>query len=170
MPKISTKTADFAVYANGAKMSDVMEVELPEVEFTTDEISGGGIIGKIDMPSTFSPESMEMTIKVRSTADPESYNNLIKGGNIEIRWAVDIVDSTTGMPDLVGNKAFCTAMPKTISDGTLESGAAQEAENTYELITYKRMINGVTVLEVDKLNGILKIGGKDYSSKLSTLL
>lgn len=168
--KISTKTADFSVYINNEKANDVMEVELPEIEFTTDEISGGGIVGKIDMPSIFSPESMESTIKLRNTADSSTYKKLINGGSIEVRWATDIVDSTTGLPDLVGNKVFMTGIPKTISDGTLESGAAQEAEITYELTTFKKMISGVTVLDVDKLNGVLKLGGNDYSSKLSSLL
>lgn len=167
---ISTKTADFSVYINNEKANDVMSVELPEIEFTTDEISGGGIIGKIDMPSQCSPESMEATIKLRNTANSTTYNKLTNGGNIEIRWATDIVDSTTGLPDLIGNKVFMTGTPKTISDGTIESGAAQEAEITYELTTFKKMISGVTVLDIDKLNGVLKIGGKDYSSKLNSLL
>lgn len=167
---VSSKTAGFNLYANAFRCEDVVSVELPEMELETEEVAGAGILGKIEMPAMTDVGSMEITVKLKATSSSRTYKELAKGGMLETRWATNVVDPTTGVPDLVSNKAYAKVVLKKIADGTIENGSPQEAEMTFECLTWKRVVNGETVVEIDKLNNINKIAGQDFSSKLSSML
>lgn len=167
---VSSKTAGFNLYANAFRCEDVVSVELPEMELETEEVAGAGILGKIEMPAMTDVGSMEITVKLKATSSSRTYKELAKGGMLETRWATNVIDPTTGVPDLVSNKAYAKVVLKKIADGTIENGSPQEAEMTFECLTWKRVVNGETVVEIDKLNNINKIAGQDFSSKLSTMI
>lgn len=167
---VSSKTAGFNLYANAFRCEDVVSVELPEMELETEEVAGAGILGKIEMPAMTDVGSMEITVKLKATSSSRTYKELAKGGMLETRWATNVIDPTTGVPDLVSNKAYAKVVLKKIADGTIENGSSQEAEMTFECLTWKRVVNGETVVEIDKLNNINKIAGQDFSSKLSSML
>ena len=167
---VSSKTAGFNLYANSYKCEDVVSVEMPEMELETEEVAGAGILGKIEMPAMTDVGSMEITVKLKATSSNRTYKELAKGGMLETRWATNVIDPTTGVPDLVSNKAYAKVVLKKIADGTIENGSPQEAEMTFECLTWKRVVNGETVVEIDKLNNINKIAGQDFSSKLSSML
>lgn len=167
---VSSKTAGFNLYANAFRCEDVVSVELPEMELETEEVAGAGILGKIEMPAMTDVGSMEITVKLKATSSSRTYKELAKGGMLETRWATNVIDPTTGVPDLVSNKAYAKVVLKKIADGTIENGSSQEAEITFECLTWKRVVNGETVVEIDKLNNINKIAGQDFSSKLSSML
>ena len=122
------------------------------------------------MPAMTDVGSMEITVKLKATSSSRTYKELAKGGMLETRWATNVIDPTTGVPDLVSNKAYAKVVLKKIADGTIENGSPQEAEMTFECLTWKRVVNGETVVEIDKLNNINKIAGQDFSSKLSSML
>lgn len=167
---VSSKTAGFNLYANAFRCEDVVSVEMPEMELETEEVAGAGILGKIEMPAMTDVGSMEITVKLKATSSSRTYKELAKGGMLETRWATNVIDPTTGVPDLVSNKAYAKVVLKKIADGTIENGSPQEAEMTFECLTWKRVVNGETVVEIDKLNNINKIAGQDFSSKLSSML
>lgn len=167
---VSSKTAGFNLYANAFRCEDVVSVEMPEMELETEEVAGAGILGKIEMPAMTDVGSMEITVKLKATSSSRTYKELAKGGMLETRWATNVIDPTTGVPDLVSNKAYAKVVLKKIADGTIENGSSQEAEMTFECLTWKRVVNGETVVEIDKLNNINKIAGQDFSSKLSSML
>lgn len=167
---VSSKTAGFNLYANAFRCEDVVSVEMPEMEFETEEVAGAGILGKIEMPAMTDVGSMELVVKLKATSSSRTYRELAKGGMLETRWATNVIDPTTGVPDLVSNKAYAKVVLKKIADGTIENGSPQEAEMTFECLTWKRVVNGETVVEIDKLNNINKIAGQDFSSKLSSML
>lgn len=167
---VSSKTAGFNLYANAFRCEDVVSVEMPEMEFETEEVAGAGILGKIEMPAMTDVGSMELVVKLKATSSSRTYRELAKGGMLETRWATNVIDPTTGVPDLASNKAYAKVVLKKIADGTIENGSPQEAEMTFECLTWKRVVNGETVVEIDKLNNINKIAGQDFSSKLSSML
>lgn len=167
---VSSKTAGFNLYANAYRCEDVVSIEMPEMELETEEVAGAGILGKIEMPAMTDIGSMEITIKLKATSSSRTYKELAKGGMLETRWATNVIDPTTGVPDLISNKAYAKVVLKKIADGTIENGSPQEAEFTFECLTWKRVVNGETVVEIDKLNNINKIAGQDFSSKLSSML
>ncbi len=167
---VSSKTAGFNLYANAFRCEDVVSIEMPEMELETEEVAGAGILGKIEMPAVTDVGSMEITVKLKATSSSRTYKELAKGGMLETRWATNVIDPTTGVPDLVSNKAYSKVVLKKIADGTIENGSPQEAEFTFECLTWKRVVNGETVIEIDKLNNINKIAGQDFSSKLATMI
>ena len=167
---VSSKTAGFNLYANAFRCEDVVSVELPEMELETEEVAGAGILGKIEMPAMTDVGSMELVVKLKATSSSRTYKELAKGGMLETRWATNVIDPTTGVTDFVSNEAYARVVLKKIADGTIENGSPQEAEFTFECLTWKRVVNGETTIEIDKLNNINKIAGQDFSSKLSSML
>ena len=169
---VSSKTAGFNLYANAFRCEDVVSVEMPEMEFETEEVAGAGILGKIEMPANTDIGSMELVVKLKATSSSRTYRRVGKRWNDKTKkeMATNVIDPTTGVPDLVSNKAYAKIFFKKIADGTIENGSPQEAEMTFECLTWKRVVNGETVVEIDKLNNINKIAGQDFSSKLSSML
>lgn len=168
--KIGNKAINYSVYITKRKIGDTSSVQLPSVEFMTDTIKGAGIIGEIDLPSPFQAGSMTLSISTRVTNNPDDLGALMSANEIEIRWVTDSVDTATANSDIVGHKAFLKVATKKIDEGKIEPGAAQDGSYEYEVLSYKRITNGKTVLEIDKLNGIFKVNGKDYTQKINALL
>ena len=109
---VSSKTAGFNLYANAFRCEDVVSVEMPEMELETEEVAGAGILGKIEMPANTDIGSMELVVKLKATSSIRMYRELAKGGMLETRWATNVIDPTTGVPDLVSNKAYAKVVQK----------------------------------------------------------
>ncbi len=63
-----------------------------------------------------------------------------------------------------------TVANKKADEGKIESGASQDGSISFEVIAYKRICDGKEIINVDKLNGIYKINGKDMFSDISQYL
>lgn len=169
---ISNKVIDYSVYTRdggkATKMGDTTSVTLPSVEMLTDTIKGSGIIGEIDVPTLGQIGSMETELSIRVTN--EQYGTLISANELEYRWSTDLLDPSNGKGGLVAHKAFLKVIVKKFDEGKLESGAAQDGSVSYEVIAYKRIINGKEILNIDKLNGIYAINGVNQLADLMSNL
>ncbi|MBN1045449.1 phage tail protein [Clostridium botulinum] len=170
--EMSNKIIDYSIYVRDSgsaiKIGNTTDVTLPSIEKLTDTIKGSGIIGEIDMPTYGSIGSMEIEISIR-TSD-ETFGTLIIATQLEIRWVTDALDLATGKVRPIPNKAFLTVINKKAEEGKLESGASQDGSVSYEVIAYKRICDGKEILNIDKLNGIYSINGKNIYSDVSQYL
>ncbi|WP_459482115.1 phage major tail tube protein [Clostridium saccharoperbutylacetonicum] len=172
MAGISNKVIDYSVYVrdNGKaeKMGNTTSLTLPSVEMLTDTIKGSGIVGEIDLPTFGQIGSMETEIAIR--VSDEKYGTLISAYELEYRWVTDVVDPATGKVTTNSHKAFLKVVTKKHEEGKVESGAAQDGKVTYEVLAYKRIINGNEILNIDKLNGIYAINGVNLLDSISSNL
>lgn len=168
--KVGNKVINYSVYVSTKKVGDTASVELPEVEFLTDSIKGSGIIGEIDLPSLYQVGSMSLSISTRVSNNEEDLALLISARDIEIRWVTDAIDTSTALADVIGHKAFVKCVPKKIGEGKIEPGSGQDGSYEYEILSYKRVTNGKSILEIDKLNGVFKVNGIDQSKSINDLL
>ncbi|BCZ48427.1 hypothetical protein psyc5s11_44940 [Clostridium gelidum] len=172
MDPITNKVIDYTVYVreNGkaTKIGDTTSVTLPSIEKLTDTIKGSGIIGEIDLPSYGQIGSMETEIAIRTAND--KWGILITAYELEYRWATDVVDPSTGKVAVVAHKAFLKVINKKAEEGKLETGAAQDGSAAYEVIAYKRIINGSEIINIDKLNGIFSVNGINMFDNISQYL
>lgn len=172
MPEISNKVIDYSVYVreNGkaTKINDTTSATLPSIEKLTDTIKGSGIIGEIDVPTLGQVGSMELELSIRVTN--EQYGILISANEIELRWVTDVLDPSTGKVKTIAHKAFLKVINKKAEEGKLEPGAAQDGSATFEVIAYRRIVNGKEILNIDKLNGIYAINGVNQLSDISANL
>ncbi len=172
MDQITNKVIDYTVYVreNGkaTKIGDTTSVTLPSIEKLTDTIKGSGIIGEIDVPTYGQIGSMETEISIR-TAN-EKFGLLIIAIELEYRWVTDVLDPSTGKVSVIAHKAFLKVINKKFEEGKLESGAAEDGSASYEVLAYKRIVNGAEILNIDKLNGIFAVNGVNMFDYISQYL
>lgn len=170
--EIKNKTIDFSVYdrSNGSadKIGNTTDITLPSIEKITDTIKGAGIIGEIDMPTLGQLSSMETEISLRVSDD--KFATLAAASKIEYRWVTDAYDTSSGKARVVANKAFLTVTNKKADEGKIEPGASQDGSLSFEVIAYQRICDGKEIINIDKLNGIYKLNGKDMYSDISQYL
>lgn len=167
--KHQSKTINYAVYNAGAgreHIADTTKVQLPSIENMSDTIKGAGIMGEIDLPSLAMPGSMVLSMSMRITS--KTATKLKSGGvqNLEIVWNVDELNGSTGGVRAVQHKAFVKGILKKFDEGAVESGAQMDGSIELETLYYKRVIDGENILEIDKLNNVYRVLGKDIAPKL----
>lgn len=172
MDQITNKVIDYTVYVrdNGkaTKIPDTTSVTLPSIEKLTDTIKGSGIIGEIDVPTYGQIGSMETEVATRTTND--KFGLLITANELEYRWVTDVLDPSSGKVSVVAHKAFLKVINKKAEEGKLETGSAQDGSVSYEVIAYKRIINGNEIINIDKLNGIFSVNGINMFDNISQYL
>ena len=84
--------------------------------------------------------------------------------------AIQTVTDANGVTKNVGAKAFIKGIPASIPGIGVEIGTASENECTYSVTRYQLVVDGVEMFLIDRLAGVLRIGGKDYASQLANLL
>ena len=89
-----------------------------------------------------------------------------KTQELEIRWVTDTVDSATGNSAVSASKDIIKGRPKTLEQGTIENNAAQDGNLILEVLYFKHIQDGVTLIEIDKLNNVFIINGTDYAQQI----
>jgi len=152
------------------KLCDTTKLQLPSIEYATATLSGSGIMGEIDFPNIYKPGAMSFTLSQRLDTKDAISLQAPREHLFEVLWVTDKFDTNNAKIGIDSHKAVIKGLPKKYDPGSLESGNASDGSNEIEVYYYKRVINGETVLEIDKLNFVLKINGVDYSTKIRNVL
>jgi len=175
MPRISNKTVQYRLKATNERdqlvlIDDDASITLPSIEKLTDTIKGAGIMGEIDFPAYGQIGSLTMAINFR--ADNPMYAVLSRPGAIrfEIVWVIDIFDSNNVKVGLQQHKAFAVGLNKTYNAGTLDVNASADGSNEFELLSWRKVVDGREILLVDKLNYKYVVNGVDYMQQLRSAL
>ncbi|HJF34182.1 MAG TPA: phage major tail tube protein [Sporosarcina psychrophila] len=162
MSTIPEKIVNFNVYSDADKLVGVAaEVTLPDFEAMTETVSGAGIAGEYESatPGHFSSQTIE--IPFRSISDPSFKFLQNKGQTIILRAAQQSYDVSSGKTNIRPLKVTIKGLPKGLNLGKVGVGTPTETTNTIEILYIKIEENGVTLLELDKLNFIFIVNGKD---------
>ena len=174
MSNIATKTIQYAVYdrTNGVAkyIEDTASYTRPEIAMMSDGVSGAGIMGEIDLPTLGQVDSMEMAIALNNT-NPKAIAMFAPGAHTaEVRWATNVLDSATGQSRVQAKKDIIKYLPKNLSLGDVENNETNEGELTGEVLTFQHIIDGKTVIKIDKLNNVFIVNGVDYSAAIRSAL
>lgn len=159
---------DFNMYNSGNKIIGMTgEVALPEFEAMTETISGPGILGEIEtgIPGRFGSMEQEIPFRVID----EDYFKLIdtsKPVELTLRGAIQYTVATTGAIDHMGMRVVVRGRPKKISIGTVKQGGAMDSKIALELSYILIEMDGKKRVELDKMNSVFKINGKDMLAKV----
>lgn len=143
------------------------EVELPELEAITDTVEAAGILGEVEDPVTGQFASTK--IKIPFSNLYEDIFNLMDTTNppqLTLRGSMQVMNSATGGTDYVPVKIVVRGKATTSSLGKLVKGKKGEPEIELEILYIKVMINNKTTLELDKLNFVFVVNGKDMLAKV----
>lgn len=175
MSKITNKTINYAFRATDQNeklvlIDDSADLQLPAVEKMTDTINGAGIMGEIDMPTYGQLGSM--TFSVNNRADNPQYAMLSRPGQIkaEVAWVTDVFDSSQVRVGLQANKVFMTMINKKYDPGKIEVNSGADGSSEYEVVYYRKIVDGKEVLLIDKLNYKYVVNGIDYMEAMRAAL
>lgn len=174
MSNLSTKTIQYSVYdrTNGTAkyVEDTASYTRPDIEMLSDTIKGAGIMGEIDLPTlgAISAMAIEMTLNKTNKSVVELFSPGVH--IIETRWVNNVMDSSTGETSIQGNKEIMKVLPKTLGMGDIESNETNEGTYSAEVLTYEYIVDGESLLKIDKLNNVFIVNGVDYSEALRNAL
>lgn len=143
------------------------EVELPELEAITDTVEAAGILGEVEDPVTGQFASMKIKIPFSNLyEDIFKLMDTTKPPQLTLRGSMQVMNSATGGTDYVPVKIVVRGKATTSSLGKFVKGKKGEPEIELEILYIKVMINNKTTLELDKLNFVFVVNGKDMLAKV----
>lgn len=158
----------FNIYKSGKELIGVAgELNLPEVSNLTDTMEGAGTGGNMDVPVIGLIEDMEMEISFMSLCnDIFSIMDPTEATDLTLNGAIQGTDAGTGAVGYVPVSISIRGVMKKFAPGSMKSGAKMSSSVTLGLSYYKIVMEGKTKLEIDRLNGVFVINGKDILEKV----
>jgi hypothetical protein len=168
MYNIPSKINSFNVYRDSTRLIGISdEVNLPEFAAKTDTINGPGILGEVDDPALGHFGSMEMEIPFRvldqdlfSLCDDSNSVTLTMRGGIQYTVSDTCATATKQMRIVVRGKN------KGITGGTAKQAAGTNSSIKLEIYYIMIEIGGIVEIELDKLNYIYKVHGRDLMERI----
>lgn len=170
MPKkVYNNVEDHRLLDSGNVAEDITSVTLPDIENPTTKIASAGMVGDVDMPNTARVNAMEISISHNNGVNCDKLS-LPGKHSIELRIARQAYDVPKGEIGHEGIKFRFVCVHKKTTQGSVETGNPMGHTCTYSVLRMERVENGETKTLIDVMAGILKFGGKDYTSDVENLL
>lgn len=155
---------NFNVYNDANRiMGTTGEISLATLQAVTAEVSGAGILGSYNTSVVGMFQSISQDIPFRMI-DKDFFGMLSTGeqSKLTLRSSVQQRSRQTGATYSTSAMRFVfQGHPTAANMGKVAQGALMDASITLELTYILVEIGGVTMLELDKLNSVYKINGKD---------
>lgn len=147
------------------------EVSLPDFEALSSTISGGGIMGEIDVPLPGMFKSMEWELPFNSLySDFKEFARVGHVAEATIRAATQVLNKETSEPEAIGIRVATRGICKKLSPGKLKRGEGTDTKATIELTYIACYINDEEVIVVDKLNHVYRVDGEDQLLSINSLI
>lgn len=155
---------NFRVYNDANRiMGTTAELNIAELQAMTATVSGAGILGEYNTSVVGMFQSMSQEIPFRMI-DRDFFTMLNTGeqSKVVLRSSVQQRNRETGGTISTSAMRFVfRGHPTAAKFGTVKTGELMNASITLELTYVLVEIDGVTMLELDKLNSVYKVAGKD---------
>lgn len=168
---VPEKINDANIYLAGNKMIGAApSIDLPTVKMKTGTVSGMDIGGELDSPTIGLFESMEQEIKFNVLySSAMDMLSPLKTVELTIRAAQQVYDKTGGYA-FKGLRVVERGRVKEFSPGKVEKGEGMDCTVKLELTYLLIEVDGVTVVEIDKLNGKYVVNDEDMLAEINTLI
>jgi len=168
---VPEKINEYNAYLDGERMIGVVpDVNLPEIGMKASEVEGAGMLGVLDSPAIGQFESMEQEIKFNVLySDAINMLNPLTAVNLTFRAAQQVYDKTGGYV-FKGLRIVEQGRVKKFKPGKLKRAEGMEATITMELTYILVEVDGVTMLEIDKLNQKYIVNGQDMLAGIAALV
>lgn len=170
MSTIPTKINKYNVYNDDERLLGMGdELALPDFEAASETLSGAGILGEIDDPTVGYFTNQEMDIPFR-ILDKEAVNmlDMTKAVKLQIRGAQQTTNSG-GDIDFRSVRVVVRGRCKKFTPGKFKAGSPMDTGVTLSILYILIELEGKTILELDKLNEVFKINGKDVLKKVKEM-
>ena len=162
MAKVDETVIGFAVYEDATEYYGMSEVTLPEISNLTEEISGAGMGGKVEAVILGAIEAMTTTLNFRTVTKNAIKLHEPREHKIDLRVAQQNKNTTKGVTEVGRVKHLLTLTPKKLNPGKVATASAAEVSGEYATTYFATYIDGKKMLEIDPLNYIYFVNGKDW--------
>ena len=162
MAKVDETVIGFAVYEDATEYYGMSEVTLPEISNLTEEISGAGMGGKVKAVILGAIEAMTTTLNFRTVTKNAIKLHEPREHKIDLRVAQQNKNTTKGVTEVGRVKHLLTLTPKKLNPGKVATASAAEVSGEYATTYFATYIDGKKMLEIDPLNYIYFVNGKDW--------
>ena len=155
-----------SVYIDGLLCADDAEITPPDVEFMTATLQASG---EIEVPLAGLLNSMELGINTQGISNRMS--RLAQPQKHKI--VVNAVQQVVGIDGLTYNeqvKYTFTGFGKKVPSTATKQGEASTQEYTVSVISYKAVVGGEVITNVNKLTGDCTVNGVNYGIGIRALL
>ena len=168
---VPEKINEYNAYLDGVKMIGVVpDIDLPEIGMKASEVEGAGMLGVLDSPTIGQFESIEQEIKFNVLySDAINMLNPLEAVNLTFRAAQQVYNKTGGYA-FKGLRIVEKGRVKKFKPGKLKRAEGMDASITMELTYILVEVDGVVMLEIDKLNQVYKVNGKDMLAGIAALV
>ena len=170
MAKVDEFVVSYAMYENGTEYMGTTEVTLPDLEFMTEELSGAGIAGTVEEVITGNMSAMTTTFNFRTVGKWTTKLLEPRVHNIDLRLAQQNMETKDGTTSVSSVKHIMKIKPKKTTLGKVSAASTADASGEYSVLYYALYVDGVKITEVDPLNFICIINGKDYLQEVRKAL
>lgn len=165
---LPTVTNTYNVYNKGNQMIGLSdEITLPDFNALTEEMSGSGLLGKIQeaVMGHFDSQQIEIPF-LNLDNDIFSFADPLEVIDLNLRAAQQRLDTGEGTANWRGIRVAVRGKLKSFKPGVLKQGGKMNASVTLELHRILIEIDGKTKLELDKLNSVYRVDGKDIMEEM----
>lgn len=165
---LPTVTNTYNVYSKGNALIGLSdEITLPDFSAVTEEMSGSGLLGKIQEAVMGHFDSQEMEIPfLNLDNDIFAFANPTEVIDLNLRASQQQLNKKEGTAGYRGIRIAVRGKMKSFKPGVLKQGGKMGASITLELHYILIEIDGETKLELDKLNSVYRVGGKDIMEEM----
>lgn len=142
MSQIPERLTNFNAYNDGKKLIGTVDVELPEIAFMTDTISGAGLAGEIDSPVLGMVQSMTSTLTWRTVNKAAGVLTAPRVHAIDLRGSQEVFDQAAGVKVAQPVRLAMRVQPKRNGLGSFEVGTSTGSESEFEVTYLKVTVDG----------------------------
>lgn len=161
--QIPERLINFKVYdSNSKELIGLSDVELPKFDAMTESIAGVGIAGELESVVLGHFKSMQVVLKLLTPTDQAIKLLAPVVQAFDLRGSIQLQDPSAGALLTKPLRVSLRGQVKTFGLGKFEPGKKMESDVTVECQAISVFYDGVSLIELDKLNMIFKVNGFDY--------
>jgi len=170
MAKVNESVINFQVYENSIEYYGMAEVTLPELSFIVNEVKGAGISGTYESVILGHLEALTLGLNFRTLVKDAIALLEPRDHQIDLRVAQQDKDTVSGETKVMALKHLFVVKPKKLSPGKVAPATPADASGEYAVTYWATFIAGKKALEIDILNFICFVNGKDYLAEVRAAL
>lgn len=171
MPNLPNVIQNFNVYTDGNRLVGITgEVSMPEINAVVAEVNGAGMLGSVSFPAIGHFENMEQQIPFASfNREFFDLTDFTSQKNLTLRGALQEYNPATGALEAKGLRIVMRGNLTGITSGTLKAGEGSAPSITLALTYILIAYDDQEVFELDKMNAVYKVNGRDILAEYTRL-
>lgn len=173
---IPDKIGRFNAYSGDTDVANKLlgitsEITLPTFTYMSETLNLAGMAGEIDSPAMGQLQSAQIEIPFTNISEQSMSLAADDSKALILRAEQEFIDKTTLAKVMKLRVITIRGFTKEINFGSLKKAGYGNPSITKEIVYYKDVVDGVTVTEVDKINGTpFTINGVNMAAETDSMI